>query len=112
MRLPIRIIVASEAHAPVSQIPQLVYVEGVFLIRGQPGQAPRYYGLRRSIILGRRSSLREADGALRAVLRGMRAHEAHGGLREGTQVVGGEEDHIVCVGIQVRLMQVRCMRCD
>lgn len=110
MCLPLRIIVASEAHAPVarvSQIPQLVYVEGVFLIRGQPGQAPRYHGLRRPIILGRRPGLREADVALGAVLGGVGLHEADGGLREGTQVVGGEEDHIVCVGIQVRLMQVR-----
>ena len=51
--LPPRIIVSGEAHAPVTQIPQLVYVECVFLIRGQPGQPPRYHRLRRRcIILG------------------------------------------------------------
>ena len=51
--LPPRIIVSGEAHAPVTQIAQLVYVECVFLIRSQPGQPPRYHRLRRRcIILG------------------------------------------------------------
>jgi hypothetical protein len=108
--LPLRIIVAGEAHATVarvSQIPQLVNVEGVLLIRGQPGQPPRYHCLCRCILLCRLPGLREADVALGAVLGGVGLHEADGGLREGTQVEGGEEDHIFCVGIQVRLMQVR-----
>ena len=109
--LPPRIIVSGEAHAPVTQIPQLVYVECVFLIRSQPGQPPRYHGLCRCIFVGG-GALREADGALGAVLRGVGLHTAHGGLREGTQVVRGEEDLIVCVVIKVRLMQVRCMSCD
>jgi hypothetical protein len=87
-----------------------MYVEGMLLIRGQPGQSPRYHGLcrNRPII----SSLREADVALGVVLRGMRLHEADCGLREGTQVVGSEEDlvRVLVDGIQVRLMQVGCMR--
>jgi hypothetical protein len=109
MCLAIRIIVCRKAQAPVarvSQVPQLVNVECMFLIRGQPRQTPRYHGLCRPI-LGR-PSLREADVALGVVLRGMRLHEAHCGLQEGTQVVGCEED-LICVvmhAIQVRLMQV------
>ena len=112
MCLAIRIIVCRKAQAPVarvSQVPQLVNVEGMFLIRSQPGQSPRYHSLCRPI-LGR-PSLREAYIPLRVVLRGMRLHEAHCGLREGTQVVGGEEDlvSVVVDAIQVRLMQVRRM---
>ena len=109
MCLAIWIIVCRKAHAPVarvSQVPQLVNVEGMFLIRSQPVQSPRYHCLCRPI-LGR-PSLREADVALGVVLRGMRLHEAHCGLREGTQVVGCEEDlvSVVMHAIQVRLMQV------
>jgi hypothetical protein len=79
-------------------------VEGMFLIRSQPCQSPRDYGLCGAIL--RRPGMLEADVPPRIILRGMRLHEAHCGLREGSQVVGGEEDliRVVVQVIQVRLM--------